>query len=1561
MARQRQKQVNKNLVGGLAIAGILVSFVVFWVASANLAQRDPAQLAQKAEDARSKGDLLTSARYYGRAYQVNKETKYLVKRAAVLWEVGEVGNAFGTLNQAVAQNPKDSEALAMLLEFHWERERLGLPVWDQIYEVGSKLLALEPDNMNALVAVAIAGEALSKDEARIDQAEVQAAAASALARATELDATNPRLTLHRVALLQREAIAEAQESSSRGLESEAKERIEKARRDSVAMITAALEEQPNDPRLTIAAASILADLNELEAARARLLEAVQANPENPDLQFQMGRLLNRQAANARLDEAADDAVVGLLREAKTHADRAVELDPALFEAHLLMPMIAEQLKKADGSWDAARFETQQAILEGIENSLRDTLNLRSLRARLHDYMRAVIMWDAFLRAVQYYETTPAEEPEHREALLAHAERFLNDARTEYPDSFYAPMMEGQLSILKNDPIVAISAYEKAKERAESVGSQRYAMEAKAKLAMLYRAQGELGLAREYLRDTLEAVAGAGMRPSLPLLLTQVDVLNALDEPEVALATLERFDNLFPDSPELARARAAVLASMGRSDESRDILEGLVGEDAAAGLLQAQLAAADERWDEAETLLKNVLAKNPVNSAALRTLAQVYAAAGRQQEGAAFFGQHAAQVEEPAVRRAIEALQVVLGTENKEERDTRLLSLIEQVERPEARAAELYNFYIARDEWDKAREQLTELEKLRGESDETVVKMRFEVALRMKDYAAAETLLPQLSSLNADRVNGALYRGRLAEARGEMSAALQEYQAAERVRKSDSEIKLRIARCYMRRQPPDYNAAIAVIKQALNFDPRSFGANKLMYVALDALGRDEEARPYLEMAAKQNPNDVYVAQQLQIARELEDPQSGIVRREAQLESAPDDVGNMLRLAGLYEEMDRIDEAAELYERALQATPEDILLVRFILDFYQRHDNFEAGERLLDRLAQSEDPRLIAQAKIVRARFLDDFGKPDEARTLLESSLGDARAFYAADNAESNGVVVAGRALGEHFERVGDTAAAVAAYREVLPLAKGDRALDSDLRLRIVRALLQASEIADADEAIQSFRTDYPDNVSGMLAEAELAMTRGDWERAIEPLNGLLANSPDNAMALFMRGRCNLELQRYGDAQTDLARAKDLEPEGFGLAHRGQLVRLYELTKRPELAESELRELHELRPDDRGVVLWLVRLLLGQGGDKNRAAAQELLNSMRQHDPKEPFWPYQLAKLHMDQENYGAAAPILQEAMVLLTERVDEIPLETQGAIIADYVIALTRGNRAREALALRSRVTEGAMTPALQAAFAEAHDAMGQTDEAIALLRDALIGQSRTGSQSGLELLADRASQIVGPAASLDLIGDVRQELEGDANIGPRVTLTLGRRYAIDARNDDDRRESLRLIEEVLAATAPTEQIHLSALLMRANLFTQLDQAEKAVADYEKLLQLEPDSITTLNNLAFTLADDLGRAADALPYAQRAYELAGDNPTILDTLARVYIDLEQPSRAEPLLLEALRVSPDFLPAIDHLALLYARTNRADQARQTYEKLREAAQRANNAEFLSAAENGLRDLQ
>ena len=57
----------------------------------------------------------------------------------------------------------------------------------------------------------------------------------------------------------------------------------------------------------------------------------------------------------------------------------------------------------------------------------------------------------------------------------------------------------------------------------------------------------------------------------------------------------------------------------------------------------------------------------------------------------------------------------------------------------------------------------------------------------------------------------------------------------------------------------------------------------------------------------------------------------------------------------------------------------------------------------------------------------------------------------------------------------------------------------------------------------------------------------------------------------------------------------------------------------------------------------------------------------------------------------------------------------------------------------------------------------------------------------------------------------------------------------------------------------------------------------ALRSLRHIVKLDPNHIEALNTLGYTLSDLLGRHQEAIPYLQRAHQLAPENPAILDSL------------------------------------------------------------------------------
>jgi Flp pilus assembly protein TadD len=151
-------------------------------------------------------------------------------------------------------------------------------------------------------------------------------------------------------------------------------------------------------------------------------------------------------------------------------------------------------------------------------------------------------------------------------------------------------------------------------------------------------------------------------------------------------------------------------------------------------------------------------------------------------------------------------------------------------------------------------------------------------------------------------------------------------------------------------------------------------------------------------------------------------------------------------------------------------------------------------------------------------------------------------------------------------------------------------------------------------------------------------------------------------------------------------------------------------------------------------------------------------------------------------------------------------------------------------------------------------------------------------------------------------------------------------------------ETQRLQMEVWVAEAlqkrPDDEalaIGLGAIRIRQGRF---DEAE---ALYRRVVASTPDNVEALNNLAWLLAmRDEGKTGEALELIKRAIENQGANPSLVDTRAVVLI---RAGRFEPALqdLEYARAIDPKNPSVAlHLAWVYGRMGRLDEARKAFQE-------------------------
>jgi tetratricopeptide (TPR) repeat protein len=412
-----------------------------------------------------------------------------------------------------------------------------------------------------------------------------------------------------------------------------------------------------------------------------------------------------------------------------------------------------------------------------------------------------------------------------------------------------------------------------------------------------------------------------------------------------------------------------------------------------------------------------------------------------------------------------------------------------------------------------------------------------------------------------------------------------------------------------------------------------------------------------------------------------------------------------------------------------------------------------------------------------------------------------------------------------------------------------------------------------------------------------------------------------------------------------------PKSAGLEHRFELVRLYELMTKPELAEAELREMLSRGLDRAGDPKVELELIAFLKRTNQIEKAQAFVNELIAQNPRQPLWLHELGKLLIEREEYSAAVSPLRTAAELTAYQAPEM--------LKEWLQALVQARREREAVSVYESLPPNSLTPTVKTYGAEAFLAQDRRDIALLLLEQAL-GEASLEGVHAVRAVPLRAETLLGREETLGLL---RRAVDSATGADAKSALQLSLAEFLAGDSDPAKRAAaLPEVDAVLSRVTPGTVLHLETLLTRALVLDLAGDAEQAVAVYEQALELRETDIRALNNLAYLLADKMERPTEALLYARRLQEVApADNVTTLDTVGWVYFKNGDIARALPVFLEAARIDPEHLAIRYHLGLVYADGGRRADAERELRRVLELAQEQQNAEYAGKAQEALEKLR
>lgn len=1591
------KKINKKLVGTLTILTMAVLLGAGYAVIRVLQQRDPRPHAAQAERFYAAGNYQAAIQAYTRAFQFDpeKDTTYLVKAANIAWaDLGAIQMAQDLCNRALTIGA-DPQAQELLLEIYYEQAKTfgGLALWKSVAEEAQRILPTEPLQLAdfertypQIAARAYHAMADSELARRFDDPRLLASAEQHLRRITFSDPRTGQPPLDpgnvdAAITLRNVWLTKAFEAFKRDGD------VETARR--LVADAASLMQSVVDATATKG--------DKMATAQASLFQLLPANPfaDEPRIKLPAPFLAVTDPAKRAEVEAVLNRIADMIHEAEKSKLTKTRLTHKL--------LIALRRNLADNWSYINEREKQEALLrESVElygslpTPYLDLGRLLRIQGRYDEektlYVRAIetvkpqtgigqtevsgaraIIFDQLV-TLSLADRTKAANAEAAKALLDKARQYSEDARKELgPEEPIVRLMHARVLRAEERTTEAVRELEEGLGRPVAPIVE---YEIRSLLAEMYYRQQLTGKAKEM------ATGMRAIRPNVPapylllakIALEQEDLREALNNLNFLLEPQGERPPLAPGLSEALVLRAAAHAKLGMHEAAnRDLEASRQGsvDDPVDVIRQAALDAESQRYVEAEAALLKLLAADATNLDAIRLLFSVYRLQGQMQRiKPVVLAAMAKAPDDPMLKRFSLLLDENLTTE---QRNEAMLETIKSNPDPLRRGLELSQFYQQIGKVEQARDALREAEKVDPKSS-AVIEQAFILAVAMAQgsksnapdrWADAEHYAQRAVELNLDQAHGRVFEGRLALAKAdsmsnkdEMEKAAAYSQAITLLRDGLDQYPSNVMNWVYLGQAylglGNIDEARKALLRAISMQPNNGIAHWNMAMISEKLGDMEAVKRHLREAVKDrrlatNP-DLVNAERL--LREEEDPKAAIVQREEERRQNPDDLSNLIRLATLYEREGRYDDVESVLKDAVARKPDDRTAHYALARYYQLRGRFEEAEPYLDALlARASDAKLKAQIALDLARIFEQSGRPDDLKRATEY-------IQAAHQAQRSSGTAA--AMASFLARRQAFRESLKWYDEALELAGDDLNVRQPLLRDKIRVALELKDRDLAAPMLQRYRADYPDDTDGLILDAQLAIIRGDLDKAIDIYNQRLSRNPGDALAHWHRGVVYAIAGNYQRAIEDLSKARDNAPGGArntAYQHRVQLARCLVGANRIDEAIAELRDALDVtleqipNTDAPHVIAGALIEVLTAASPSRDSDAEALMLRMADKYPDNPAWRITIGNHAAHRKDYQTALRWYQDAVNIARRMKSGVSWASALRAMVRCYGEMNEHSRIGELLGGPDNAEFVRTVPVLQIDLAASTwrggDQEGGWQQAI---------EGLTLARNNPLMFRTILTSLTEPVGAEALL----RRTEAALSSKPGDMLLLKLRLALLLELNRNEAEFAPLIATLTGSdVSPVDKAF--SLLLIGNDHYMKKRYQPAADYYKRLLEFAPDNALALNNLAYVLANDLNRPAEALPYAEKAATQADDQASCLDTLGWAQALNGQYEAARGSFFRALELQIDFLPARMHLGMTYLRegVDRA-AARRHLELARTLAVRQQENEFLALIEDALKQL-
>jgi len=394
-----------------------------------------------------------------------------------------------------------------------------------------------------------------------------------------------------------------------------------------------------------------------------------------------------------------------------------------------------------------------------------------------------------------------------------------------------------------------------------------------------------------------------------------------------------------------------------------------------------------------------------------------------------------------------------------------------------------------------------------------------------------------------------------------------------------------------------------------------------------------------------------------------------------------------------------------------------------------------------------------------------------------------------------------------------------------------------------------------------------NSMALIGLARLDLHAGETDAARSRYEAILKTDQDNSQALFGLAKIIGQEGRVNEALQLIEKARTANPDA--LEPRLFLAEYYLKKNNPAEALILAQEASKIAPRDSRVLALLGRAQLGTNQGKE---ALSTLSSLVESETEWADGYFFLAQAQVYNDNLSAAKKSLLKVLQL-------------DSTYHDARLAL--GN-----LELRAGNIKEARNIAYDLQKIKRNEASGYLLEG-----DILMSSNKTSEAS--------------------------QAYQKAFELSPNSTTVL--KLYSSVKSSGNTESALRILESWLEENPQDGVVR----QFMANAYQVDGNVERAISEYEKVIELYPNSSAALNNLAWLYFQEKNEKEQALGLAKRAHELSPDSVAILDTYGWLLVETGSLQQGFVLLNKAAGAS-DNESIHYHLAVALARMGERDNA-------------------------------